>query len=146
MKINTAIAVLLFAFSLTACQSSGPQYTPTATNNIDSTPAFTPELTLTHTPEITPTLSATQTNTPFPTATVGPHDLAITTQNAHQIVQLDQFGKKHPNYVDWSPDGRIIAVASGTDITLYDSETLEIVNIIYLNSWNRPIAFSPNSN
>jgi WD40 repeat protein len=67
---------------------------------------------------------------------------AISPDNAAQVVQLARLGKKTVAEVTWSPDGRLLAVASG-DIYLYDAQTLEelrsIENVYSLES----VVFSP---
>ncbi len=68
---------------------------------------------------------------------------AISPQNAGRVAQLARWGKGTVNRVAWSPDGRLLAVASSLGIYLYDAQTLEEVRFIETDSWVASVAFSP---
>lgn len=106
---------------LTAC-AGGP--TPTLTLAPDTltpdTPSPTPTLTLT--PVLTPTLS------PSPTAENSP----ILQFPAHELV----------HDLRWSPDGRQLVIAAGTNLYLYDAN-LQKQHIILLGLWAERVAFHP---
>lgn len=58
-----------------------------------------------------------------------------------QIAQLDPSGVT-ANQVAWSPDGRLLAIAS-YNLYLYDSQTWKQKKIINTNGWINSVAFSP---
>ncbi len=68
---------------------------------------------------------------------------AISPENADRVVQLARWGKGTVNEVAYSPDGRLLAVASSLGIYLYDAETLEEVRFIQTGVWMWSVAFSP---
>ena len=68
---------------------------------------------------------------------------AISPENADRVVQLARWGKGTANQVAYSPDGRLLAVASSLGIYLYDAETLEEVRFIKSDAWANSVAFSP---
>ncbi|MHC1787163.1 MAG: WD40 repeat domain-containing protein [Christensenellales bacterium] len=49
---------------------------------------------------------------------------ALSGGNIHLLTQVFQIGKGSPHEVFWSPDGSIVALASGTGIHLFDGSTL----------------------
>ena len=76
------------------------------------------------------------TPVPRPVAAISPH-------NADRVVQLARWGKGAIGKVAFSPDGRLLAVASSLGIYLYDVQTLEEVHFIETNAWVVSVAFSP---
>ena len=105
--------------------------------------------TSTQTPPATNTPSQAITEaagTQGPRATPVPHrqDIAvISPENAGRVIQLARWGKGRVNEVTYSPDGRLLAVASSLGIYLYDAEDLEEVRFIETAAWMNSIAFSP---
>ncbi len=105
--------------------------------------------TSTQTPPATNTPSQAITEaagTQGPTATPVSHrqDIAvISPENAGRVIQLARWGKGRVNEVAYSPDGRLLAVASSLGIYLYDAEGLEEVRFIETAAWVNSIAFSP---
>jgi hypothetical protein len=103
-----------------------PVLAPTAT--------LTPTATATPTPLVLPVLAGT----PYPQP-----NQPISLTNANQVVQLARWGKGTVNQVIFSPDGRLLAVASSLGIYLYDAETLAEIRFIETDAWVRSVAFSP---
>jgi tRNA A-37 threonylcarbamoyl transferase component Bud32 len=68
---------------------------------------------------------------------------AISPENADRVVPLARWGKGRINRVVFSPDGRLLAVASSLGIYLYDAGTLEEVRFIPTDAGVRSVAFSP---
>ncbi|MGQ9601053.1 MAG: WD40 repeat domain-containing protein [Anaerolineae bacterium] len=68
---------------------------------------------------------------------------AISPDNAAQVVQLARWGKGTVNEVAYSPDGRLLAVASSVGIYLYEAGTLAEVRFIETDAWVTSVAFSP---
>jgi len=110
-------------------------------------------------PAVTP-VAAWSTATPAPTATATPAPMpiplpvlagtpvpqsvtAISPENADRVVPLARWGKGRINRAVFSPDGRLLAVASSLGIYLYDAGTLEEVRFIPADAWVRSVAFSP---
>ncbi len=128
---SSALAMLsALALVLVACtQGKGLESTPqgsSSTSPVPLTPTLRPSPTVTATATITPT----PTLTPTPTPTRGPRwagtplpvdDLASLTQdNAPALQLLAIWGKGRPYTAAWSPDGRWLAIAVSTGISLYD--------------------------
>lgn len=67
----------------------------------------------------------------------------ISPANADRIVQLARWGKRTVNQAAYSPDGRLLAVASSIGVYLYNAETLEEVRFIEADAWVSSVAFSP---
>lgn len=68
---------------------------------------------------------------------------AISPENANRVMQLARWGKGTAYGVTYSPDGRLLAVASSLGIYLYDAETLAEVRFIETDAWISSMAFSP---
>jgi len=68
---------------------------------------------------------------------------AISPENADRVVQLARWGKGRINQAVFSPDGRLLAVASSLGIYLYDAGTLEEVRFIPTDAVVASVAFSP---
>jgi WD40 repeat protein len=133
---KAGLMVLLLALILTACQPSTlpPTATP-VTEAPSDTPKPSPTATLTPsaTPSPSPTASATPTLTP--TSTLRWEDLAleltplpsggesISPENITEVVPMGIWGNGRANDLVLSPDGRILAVATGIGVFLYDSLT-----------------------
>lgn len=61
-----------------------------------------------------------------------------------QIIQIDLDNGFPANQVAWSPDGRLLAVASA-GISLYDAHTWSRESLIGTEGWINSISFSPDS-
>jgi WD40 repeat protein len=117
---------------------------PTATVAVTTT--VQPVGAATRTPRATSTAAPAPTPTPEPVlaGTPVPQPLAvISPENADQVVQLARWGRGTANGVAFSPDGRLLAVASSLGVYLYDAETLEEVRFIETHAYVRGVAFSP---
>ena len=77
-------------------------------------------------------------NTPYPQP-VQP----IGVENAWRVVQLTRWGGSIPYGIAFSPDGRLLAVASGTGIFLYDAADLSEVRFIATDAAIFRVAFAP---
>lgn len=65
----------------------------------------------------------------------------ITSENAHEVTQLDYLGRGRISGIAWSPDGTQIAVATVTGIYMVDTLTYKENHFSGSSSWR--IAFSP---
>ncbi len=108
-----------------------------ATSAAIRTPTSTATLAATRTPTSTATPAATRTPTSAPAL------LSISPENASRVTQLARWGKGTVNQVAYSPDGRLLAVASSLGAYLYDAETLEEVRFIESDAGVLSVAFSP---
>ena len=91
-----------------------------------------------------------QRPSPTPTATLSsaarflPHPLALDQRNTGAGMQrLARFGKGMANDLAWSPDGKVLAVATGLGVFLYDAATLEKTRFIDMGGEVNWIAFHP---
>jgi WD40 repeat protein len=107
---------------------------PSPTPSFTPYPTYTPYPTATPTPLVLPVLAST----PYPQP-----NQPISLTNADQVVQLARWGKGTVNQVIFSPDGRLLAVASSLGIYLYDAETLAEIRFIKTDAWVESVAFSP---
>jgi len=76
--------------------------------------------------------------TPYPRP-----ERAISVEDVSRVVPLARWGKGTVNEIAFSPDGRLLAVASSLGIYLYDAGTLEEVRFIQTDAWITSVAFSP---
>ena len=68
----------------------------------------------------------------------------ITRENAHQLTQIQSYGKGGVNDFAWSPDGKTLALATFTDVTLVDRHTHKKNQLSTVpNQHGRNINFSP---
>lgn len=56
--------------------------------------------------------------------------IAISPQNAAQVRQLARWGKGSAEQVVWSPDGKLLALASSWGVYLYDAQTLAVDRVV----------------
>jgi WD40 repeat protein len=123
----TAVAMTSTAQAWTA--------TPTPTLTFTPTPSATPTITPTPTESPTPTTSPTPTLSPTPQGLIGPGSCA-------QVKGVRSIGDGVFNMLLYSPDGRWLAVATTTGVTLYDSVSLEQVWTAKTEANLKQIAFS----
>src|SRR5574342_49652 len=124
MKALTSILFsLLMSFILATCGSGQLFGAPTITAGPPAGPTF-------------PLASGT----PLPG-----NLLAISPDNADQLIQLARWGKGKINQLAWAPGGKWFAVASSLGIYVYDAATLEEVRFIETDASIPKIAFSPNA-
>ncbi len=119
-KIRIATIFLLSATILSACEGVTPYPTP-------------------------PTIPSTAPATEVPSPTVSPSPLAITPENAKNVVQLTQWGKGETNSITWSPDGKLLAVASALGIYIHDASSLKQIRFIKTQYPAFSVTFSPDS-
>lgn len=132
--------VIICITLLTACGSSptSPSVQPTAT--------VAPQTaTFTSTPE--PTFTPTATPTPRLPVSLGTQmpapGLAISADNIDQVVELARWGKGVITDAVYSPDGKLIAVATTLGISIYQADTLEEILYFETNASVNNLAFSP---
>jgi WD40 repeat protein len=82
----------------------------------------------TPTPSFTP--AASNTPTAAPTFTSTPDPFLLTPQNAVELTFADKAIGAFIRSMAWSPDGRYIAVAFGSDIHLFDAENFKEVRVL----------------
>jgi WD40 repeat protein len=130
--LNTMITVMavMFAVVLTACEinstplpTNNPVPEASPTGNIIETPVIpsvTPEV-LDPTP--TPTEMAVEpTADSTVTPTEAPDPPVISVENLDQLEEVDSFDIESPMILDWSRDGKTLAVSSRERAFLYDIE------------------------
>ena len=100
---------------------------PTATSTAPATPTAEPTVAL-------PVLAGTPV--PQPVA-------AISAESAPQVAELARWGKGWASQVTFSPDGRLLAMASSLGVYLYDAETLAEVRFMPSDAPVLSAAFSP---
>ncbi len=131
------VLALLAGCGPTPTPLPSPTASPSATWTPSPTPTRTPTATPTFTPTPTPTPTPAQIGTPFSQPAEGIIELTLP-----RIVELARWGSGTSSDVAWSPDGRILALATSLGISLYDSHTLE--ELVKLSSADaRLVAFSP---
>lgn len=133
-----ALLITVVSVLLASC---GPAPAPAAAT-------VTPPPSATVTTEPTPTDTATPAPTPTPrlpvavgTALPAP-SAALSPDNADQIVELGRWGRGVIEEVAYSPDGKAIALASASGITLIAAGTLDEVGSLESESPAYAVAFS----
>lgn len=131
---RAAVGLLVIVVSiLSACS---PQPTATPTQTVTGTATLTPSATASPTITLTPTPSATATITPTPTQTstitktptITPTPTSqgyLGVNNCDQIQPILQIGNGKINRIVYAPDGARLAVASSTNLSVYDAVTFE---------------------
>jgi len=141
MKKQIPALITVCVFLLTAC-GAGLSAQPTATL---APPTATLPPTLTSTPE--PTFTPTATPTPRLPVSLGTQmpapGLAISAENLDQMVELARWGKGVITDTVYSPDGKLIAVATTLGVSIYQADTLEEILYIETDSLINRLAFSP---
>jgi WD40 repeat protein len=125
------LIVLLPLFFVSACTTGQPT-TPTTSH--------------THTYEHLPTIDhqhekkspVIAAGTPLPKL-----DTPLTTANTADVVQIARWGKGHISAIDWSSDGKFLAISSSSGVYIHDATTLADVH--WLETGARVLAsvFSP---
>ncbi len=145
VSVSVPVPVLLFLL-LAACSVQGPVRSSAQGKNV--TPAQQAAAFVSPTLAIpTPTLiTPTPVITPSPTITPALELRPITLENATRLKQLAQARQGTTSAIQWSPDGKSMALAGGLGIDLYDAATLQATRLI---STEKPVAsfeFSPDGN
>ena len=155
MKLITCLLVTVFVLAACVPTAASPTSVatvlPSATSTI--TPVPTSTVTLVPTVTATPVLTELQVTTRiFPTATVTPMTvvpvsagpLTLTEFNAGtEMKRLNVIGTGTPHDIEFSPDGKLFAVATERGVYLYDGITFEQKSFLDLNETVDAIAFSP---
>ena len=141
MKKQISTLVVVSAILLTAC-GAGLSAQPTATLAL---PTATLPPTLTSTPE--PTFTPTVTPTPRLPVSLGTQmpapGIAISAENLDQMVELARWGKGVITDAAYSPDGKLIAIATTLGVSVYQADTLEEKIYFETNASVNSLAFSP---
>jgi dipeptidyl aminopeptidase/acylaminoacyl peptidase len=125
------LALALLAAAACARPSPAPA-TQTPAPTIAPSPALPP----TATPLPTPSPTPLPTPTPTPRPPIAP-------ETASQIHPILRLGKGWIGELAFSPDGRLLAVASSIGVYLYETATLQEVRYLPTESWMWDAAFSP---
>jgi WD40 repeat protein len=118
---NRIAAYFLSIVLLIACSAQPQQPTQPATN----TPTLIPTLTPSPTSTITPTPIPTLTPTPTPLPMAGP-----ITENV-----MTRLGKGWVNDLTFSPNGKILSVATSIGVYLYQVETMQLISFLLSNAF-----------
>lgn len=120
------LSVILVFVLLPGCGGQQSQQTT-------STPSLTPIPTSTHTPV------PTSTNTPTPTLTPTPTPLPLAGPVADSA--MTRLGKGWVNDLEFSPNGKILSVATSIGVYLYQVETMELIAFIPGSSFVKDTVF-----
>lgn len=121
---NRLLSYFLSIILLTAC-SSQPQ---------------PPTLQATNTPTLTPSPTSTSTPTPIPTFTPTPTALPMAGPITENV--MTRLGKGWVNDLTFSPNGKILSVATSIGVYLYQVETMELLSFLPSNAFVESIAFT----
>lgn len=119
---------------------------PTSMPAVTSSPTATniPSATPTQTPSPTPLPTTTPTLTPLPTATPTPAPISLS--NAAQLKPIARIAESVPYWVDFSSDGRLVALATTNGVEIYDADTLERIDLIQADTPHvTSVKFSPDN-
>ena len=97
-------------------------------------------------PNATPLPRTMIVSSPAPMSTSTPYPQpvqSISVENAARVVQLARLGRRKVDNPAFSPDGRLLAVATGIGLYLYDIPALSEVRFIATDVAAIDIAFSP---
>lgn len=86
----------------------------------------------------TPTPLPVLAGTPCPQPVV-----AIEPENAGQVVELARWGPEEGYAIAFSPDGRLLAVATPEGVSLHDTVNFRQVGFLESGGWLSSVAFSP---
>jgi len=140
-----ATLIVIFALILSGCNSSTPVPTSVQpTRSLTKTPFVKPTSTKTQAPTSTITPLPSPTITPMSEGIVPPHKLALNEERAAtEMIRLARYGQGTLFDIEWSPDGKYLAVATGLGVYLYDANSFEQVDFFDVNDEATAIAFNP---
>jgi WD40 repeat protein len=124
---NRMAAYFISIVLMVACSSQPQQPIQQATN----TPTLIPTLTPSPTSTITPTPIPTFTPTPTPLPMAGP-----VTENF-----MTRLGKGWVNDLTFSPNGKILSVATSIGVYLYQVETMQLISFLPSNGFVKDAVF-----
>lgn len=146
-KLACFVSVILFL--VTSCvPATEPSETEAAVNTILPAPTSTrtPLPTATMSPSATPEIP-TASITPMSIAPVSMSPLALNEFNAGtEMKRLNVIGTGTAHDIEFSPDGKQLAIATGRGIYLYDGTTFKQNGFIDVTDSVSAIAFSPDGN
>lgn len=122
LQYNRLVLIGLFLVmnALTGCGKAAEEGSlPIATGNATLPPSATPTETPTPSPTPAPKLPV-QPGTPIPLSSA-----AISSTNMDQVVELALWGKGVITDATYSPDGKLIAIATTLGISIFQADTLE---------------------
>lgn len=142
-----SLSLLVSLCTLSACggtpDSSAPSATLIPPATFTQSPSSTPSLTATPLPTNTPTL------TPTPRLPVGAGiplpvpGTIISAENIDQVIELARWGKGVITDAAYSPDGKLIAVASTLGVSIYSADNLNEILSFETEAKVNSLAFSP---
>ena len=153
--LGAAAVVVLFTLLLAANKQRAlpsavllsASQTPTSLSPVIGGATRTPVQTATATRSPTPNPSPTHTLTPSPSPTFTPlpsPTLApISLQNAGKVGLLARWGKGTINGIDWSPDGKLLAVAADNGVYIFDTESARQAWYVETGARHTGVDFSP---
>lgn len=145
MKKQLTTLVIVYVTLLAACGASpSVQQVQSTATLAPPTVTFTPTLTSTPKPTFTPTATATPRLPVAPGTQMPSPGLALSADNLDQVVEFARWGKGVITDVAYSPDGKLIAVATTLGVSLYQADTLKEKNYFETNASVNSLVFSPN--
>ncbi|WKZ47430.1 MAG: WD40 repeat domain-containing protein [Anaerolineales bacterium] len=145
--VTTFSWICAIIFVLVACSNPETPPTSTLTQLETNTPlAVTSSPTKTIISSPASTFTATATPKPvFASTPIPQTGILISAENAENLTKLADWGYGQANFVTYSPDGKLLAIASSTGIYFYNSITLEHVGYILTDDKVNGVTFSPDS-
>ena len=144
--MKRAICLIVTALLLASCVPSvaSPTHISSAIPTLTTTVTTVP--TLTESPP--PTIDVpTATIKPIVAVPVSVSPLTLNESNTGtEMKRLNTIGTGTPHDIKFSPDGKLLAVATGRGVYLYDDTTFEQIGFIDVNDSVSAIAFSPDGN
>lgn len=140
MRFQQLSWLFVLAFGLVSCSAQATTPAP-ALPSATFSPTGTPTETVTPFPSITSTATFTPqpafVSTPIPAV-----ENPITAENAKNLTKLAEWGHGQANFITYSPDGKLLAIAATTGIYFYNAKTLADAGSIQTSDIVNGIAFS----
>lgn len=130
-------------------QANGPEPTPITSGLVNSRPE-TLEPGPLPTDEPIPTEEPVPTDAPVPTPTEEPAPIfvgssqSITVNNADQLQDIQQLGSGRVRNIALSPDGKFLAIAKYTGLTVYNLQLGEVHKNLNIDEMINDVVFLPN--